>query len=251
MNAFLNCETPTALVTGASRGIGRAIALRLARDGFQIVITYVSRPEQAVETVEAICAAGGNAKAFALDVGDCRAVEDFFGAEIKDRVNLAALVNNAGITRDGLLLRMKDEAFDRVIDVNLRGTFVCTREAAKIMAKKRFGRIVNIASVVGQMGNPGQVNYSAAKAGIIGMTKACARELAAREVTVNAVAPGFVETDMTAAITGEMLEEYKKAIPLRRLGRPEDVAAAVAFLAGPDAAYITGQVLAVNGGMYC
>lgn len=251
MDVFLNGETPTALVTGASRGIGRAVALRLARDGFQIVITYVSRPEQAMETVEAIGRAGGSAKAFALDVGDSRAIEDFFASEVKDRLNLAVLVNNAGITRDGLLLRMKDEAFMRVVEVNLCGAFVASREAAKIMSKKRFGRIINMASVVGQMGNGGQANYSAAKAGLIGLTKACARELASRSITVNAVAPGFIETDMTAQISGELLEEYKKSIPLRRLGAPEDVAAAVAFLASPDASYITGQVLAVNGGMYC
>ena len=251
MDVFLNGEMPTALVTGASRGIGRAVALRLARDGFQIVLTYVSRAEQAVETVEAIRDAGGSAGAFALDVGDSRAIEDFFATEIRDRLKLAVLVNNAGITRDGLLLRMKDEAFTRVIDVNLRGAFVASREAAKIMSKNRFGRIINMASVVGQTGNGGQVNYSAAKAGLIGLTKACARELAPRSITVNAVAPGFIETDMTAGISGELLEEYKKSIPLRRLGTPEDVAAAVAFLASSDASYITGQVLAVNGGMYC
>lgn len=251
MDVFLNGDAPTALVTGASRGIGRAVALRLARDGFQVVITYVSRPEQAVETVEAIRGAGGSASAFALDVGDSRAIEDFFAAEIRDRLNLAVLVNNAGITRDGLLLRMKDEAFMRVIEVNLCGAFAASREAAKIMSKKRFGRIINMASVVGQMGNGGQANYSAAKAGLIGLTKSCARELASRSITVNAVAPGFIETDMTAQISGELLEEYKKSIPLRRLGKPEDVAAAVSFLASDDAAYITGQVLAVNGGMYC
>lgn len=251
MGAFLDSEIPTALVTGASRGIGRATAVRLARDGFQVIVTYVSRAEQAVETVEAICGQGGKARAFALDVGDCGAVEDFFAAEIREHVNLAVLVNNAGITADGLLLRMKDEVFSRVIDVNLRGAFVCTREAARIMTKKRFGRIINMSSVVGQMGNGGQANYSAAKAGLIGLTKACARELASRSITVNAVAPGFIETDMTSSLEGEILEEYKKSIPLRRLGTPEDVAAAAAFLASPDASYITGQVLAVNGGMYC
>lgn len=251
MEMALNGEKPTALVTGGSRGIGRAIATRLGRDGYQVVLTYVSRPEQAVETVESIRAAGGAAMAFALDVSDSRAVEDFFAAEIKGRLNLAVLVNNAGITKDGLLLRMKDEAFARVIDVNLGGAFVCTREAAKIMTKKRYGRIVNISSVVGQMGNAGQANYSASKAGLIGLTKSCARELASRQITVNAVAPGFIETDMTADLSEELLAEYLKSIPLQRLGSVDDVAAAVAFLVSDNASYITGQVLAVNGGLYC
>lgn len=251
MDMALCGEMPTALVTGGSRGIGRAIALRLGREGFQVVLTYVSRPEQAVETVENIRIAGGSAAAFALDVGDSRAVEDFFAAEIRGKLNLAVLVNNAGITQDGLLLRMKDEAFTRVIDVNLRGAFVCTREAAKIMTKKRFGRIVNISSVVGQMGNAGQVNYSASKAGLFGITKSCAKELASRQITVNAVAPGFIDTDMTAGLSDELLAEYQKSIPLQRLGTADDVASAVAFLASENASYITGQVLAVNGGLYC
>ena len=228
MDMALCGEMPTALVTGGSRGIGRAIALRLGREGFQVVLTYVSRPEQAVETVENIRI-----------------------AEIRGKLNLAVLVNNAGITQDGLLLRMKDEAFTRVIDVNLRGAFVCTREAAKIMTKKRFGRIVNISSVVGQMGNAGQVNYSASKAGLIGITKSCAKELASRQITVNAVAPGFIDTDMTAGLSDELLAEYQKSIPLQRLGTADDVASAVAFLASENASYITGQVLAVNGGLYC
>ena len=161
------------------------------------------------------------------------------------------LDNNAGITRDVLLLRMKDEDFDRVLTVNLRGAFLCSREAAKIMSRARYGRIVNISSVVGQMGNVGQVNYAAAKAALLGLTKSCAKELAARQITVNAVAPGFIETDMTAALTDEVRADYVAAIPLRRMGRAEDVAEAVAFLASDKAAYITGQVLGVNGGMYC
>ena len=184
-------------------------------------------------------------------MSDGAAVADFFGAEIKDQVNLAVLVNNAGITRDVLLLRMKDEDFDRVLTVNLRGAFLCSREAAKIMSRARYGRIVNISSVVGQMGNVGQVNYAAAKAALLGLTKSCAKELAARQITVNAVAPGFIETDMTAALTDEVRADYVAAIPLRRMGRAEDVAEAVAFLASDKAAYITGQVLGVNGGMYC
>ncbi|MFC4678572.1 3-oxoacyl-[acyl-carrier-protein] reductase [Desulfovibrio legallii] len=244
-------DAPTALVTGGSRGIGRAIARTLAREGFQVYLTYVSRPEEAEKTVEEIRSQGGQARAFGLDVSDGAAVADFFAAEIKDQVNLAVLVNNAGITRDVLLLRMKDEDFDRVLTVNLRGAFLCSREAAKIMSRARYGRIVNISSVVGQMGNVGQVNYAAAKAALLGLTKSCAKELAARQITVNAVAPGFIETDMTAALTDEVRADYVAAIPLRRMGRAEDVAEAVAFLASDKAAYITGQVLGVNGGMYC
>ncbi|MBD5416397.1 MAG: 3-oxoacyl-[acyl-carrier-protein] reductase [Desulfovibrio sp.] len=244
-------EAPVALVTGGSRGIGRAIARTLARDGYFIILTYVSRPEDAERTVEDIRAAGGEARAFALDVGDDAAVEAFFASEIKDKVNLAVLVNNAGITRDGFLIRMKSEDFDRVLDVNLGGAFACSREAAKIMSRRRAGRIINIASVVGQMGNAGQANYCAAKAGLIGLTKSNARELAARGITVNAVAPGFIETDMTAKLGEDVMKAYVESIPLRRMGTADDVAEAVAFLASDRAAYITGQVLAVNGGLYC
>lgn len=247
----LDKNAPTALVTGGSRGIGRATAMALARQGFQIALTYASRPEQAEETVEMIGSAGGKAMAFALNVADSGAVEDLFKYEIRDRLNLAGLVNNAGIAKDGLLLRMKDSQFDEVLNVNLRGAFVCTREAAKIMARQKSGRIVNIASVVGQMGNPGQANYSAAKAGLIGLTKTCAKELGSRQITVNAVAPGFIETDMTAVLDEKIRGEYIKLVPLGRMGTPEDVAACVSFLFSPAAAYITGQVLAVNGGLYC
>ncbi|HEU6438317.1 MAG TPA: 3-oxoacyl-[acyl-carrier-protein] reductase [Nitratidesulfovibrio sp.] len=243
--------TSTALVTGGSRGIGKAVAETLAREGFQVYLTYVSKPEEAEAVAAGINAAGGSARAFRLDVSDAPAVAAFFQEEIREKVTLDVLVNNAGITKDGLILRMKDDDFDRVLDVNLSGAFTCLREAAKLMTKQRRGRIVNITSVVGQMGNAGQINYSAAKAGLIGMTKSAAKELAGRNVTVNAVAPGFIETDMTAKLTDEVRAAYIEAIPLRRLGQPQDIADAVAFLASDKAGYITGQVIAVNGGMYC
>lgn len=248
--SMLNQEMPTVLVTGGSRGIGRAIAETLGAEGYQVALTYVSRPEQAEKVVERVRSDGGAACAFALDVSDAGAVADLFKTELRE-CNFYGLVNNAGIVADGLLLRMKDEAFDRVLDVDLRGAFVASREAAKILSKRRRGRIVNIASVVGQMGNPGQANYSAAKAGLIGLTKACAKELASRAITVNAVAPGFIETEMTAGLEGEIMDKYLSAIPLGRLGSAQDVADAVAFLVSERAAYITGQVIAVNGGLYC
>ncbi len=241
----------TALITGASRGIGRTTAEVLARKGYQTYITYVSKAEEAAAVVSSILAAGGSARAFQLDVSNAEAVEIFFKSHIKDQVRLDVLVNNAGITKDALLLRMKNDDFDRVIQTNLKGAFTCLREAAKIMSRQRYGRIINIASVVGQMGNAGQINYTAAKAGLIGMTKSAAKELGARNITVNAVAPGFIETDMTADLSPEIRERYASSIPLQRLGTQEDVAQAVAFLASREAGYITGQVLAVNGGMYC
>lgn len=240
----------TALVTGGSRGIGKACALRLGADGFQVYLTYVSRPEEAERTVAEIEAAGGCARAFRLDQGDRAAIAAFFAEHIKDKVHLAALVNNAGMTRDGLLIRMKDEDWDAVLGVNLSGAFACLREAAKIMGRQRAGRIVNMASVVGQMGNAGQANYVASKAGLIGLTKTAALELAPRGVTVNAVAPGFIATDMTAELPEKITEMMLERIPLKRLGSPEDIAGVVSFLVSDAAAYMTGQCLSVTGGMY-
>ena len=239
-----------ALVTGGSRGIGRTVAERLAADGFEVYFTYVSRPEAAQEVAASIEKAGGKARAFQLDSGDRDAVAAFFKEEIKGKVALEALVNNAGVTRDGLMMRMKDEDWDTVLRINLTGCFTFLKEASKIMGKQRSGRIINITSVVGQMGNAGQANYASAKAGLIGLTKSAARELAPRGITVNAVAPGFIETDMTAALPEKAVEAMLEQIPLKSLGQSEDIAAAVAFLAGPGAGYITGQVLGVNGGMY-
>ncbi|MBI9080145.1 MAG: 3-oxoacyl-[acyl-carrier-protein] reductase [Pseudodesulfovibrio sp.] len=239
-----------ALVTGGSRGIGRTVAERLAADGFEVYLTYVSRPEEADKVVAAIESNGGKARAFKLDSGDRGSVVEFFKNEIKGKVFLGALVNNAGITRDGLMMRMKDDDWDKVIQINLTGCFVFLREASKIMGKQRSGRIVNISSIVGQMGNAGQANYCSAKAGLIGLTKSAARELAGRGITVNAVAPGFIATDMTAELPEKVVEGMLAQIPLKALGQSEDIAAAVSFLAGPGAGYITGQVLGVNGGMY-
>ncbi len=241
----------TALVTGASRGIGKAVALQLGKAGFHVLLTYASKPADAQTVVSEIEANGGKATMFQLDVADAAAVADFFATHVKPAGKLGVLVNNAGITKDGFLIRMKDDDFDQVLGVNLRGAFVCLREASKIMTKQRYGRIINITSVVGQMGNAGQINYSAAKAGLIGMTKSAAKELGGRNITVNAVAPGFIETDMTAALTEDIRETYVKNIPLGRFGSAEDVAHTVAFLASAEAGYITGQVIAVNGGMYC
>jgi 3-oxoacyl-[acyl-carrier protein] reductase len=239
----------TALVTGGSRGIGAAVAARLARDGFDVILTYVSKPEAAAAVVDAIAAAGGNARALALDTGDSAAVAAFFAEHVKD-TDLHVLVNNAGITRDGLLVRMKDADFEAVIRVNLIGAFSCLREAAKLMMKRRAGRIVNISSVVGQSGNAGQANYAAAKAGLIGLTKSAALELASRGITVNAVAPGFVETDMTAVLPDAVKATFSDRIPVKRACAPEEIAAAVGYLVSDEAANVTGQVLGINGGMY-
>ncbi|TVQ99946.1 MAG: 3-oxoacyl-[acyl-carrier-protein] reductase [Desulfovibrionales bacterium] len=240
----------TALVTGASRGIGRAVALRLAQDGYQVFVTYVSRPELAEAVQEVIQSRGGKASAFRLDVGDSEAVGVFFQERIKDKVRLEVLVNNAGMTKDNLIIRMKPADWESVLRVNLTGSFVCLQEAAKLMIRQRYGRIINISSVVGQMGNSGQANYAASKAGLIGLTKSAAQELASRGITVNAVAPGFIDTDMTSALSEEIQNIYMDRIPMRRFGQAEEIADTVAFLASEGAGYITGQVIGVTGGMY-
>jgi len=240
----------TALVTGGSRGIGEAVAKRLAADGYSVILTYVSKPEEAQAVAAHILAQGGEAQALRLDVSDRAAIAAFFKEHIEGKVELEVLVNNAGITKDSLLVRMKDEDWDRVIGVNLTGAFTCLREAAKLMMKRRSGRIINIVSVVAQMGNAGQANYVAAKAGLIGLTKTASVELAPRNITANAVAPGFIETDMTAGLPEAAKAAFVDQIPLKRAGAAEDVASAVSYLASPQAAYVTGQVLAVNGGMY-
>lgn len=240
----------TALVTGGTRGIGKAIVKKLAGLGYQVYFTYVSRPELAEAVCAEVSADGGTARGFLLDASDWDAVADFFAAEIKDKVSLELLVNNAGITKDGLIMRMKREQWEQVIQINLTGAFVCLQQAAKIMLKQRKGRIVNISSVVGQMGNAGQANYCASKAGLIGLTKAAALELGSRGITVNAIAPGFIETDMTETLPQDVREKYLERIPLGRLGSAQTIADAVAYLASDQAEYITGQVLGINGGMY-
>ena len=238
-----------ALVTGASRGIGQAISLKLAAEGVFVVVTATSEAG-AEATVAAIMAEGGAAQAVKLDVTNSSEVEALFKKIISEQGRLDILVNNAGITKDGLMMRMKDSDWDSVLDTNLKGSFNCLREASKIMAKARYGRVVNISSVVGEMGNPGQANYCASKAGLFGLTKSAARELAKRNITVNAVAPGFIETDMTAVLPEKGREALLQNIPMERLGSVDDVAYAVRFLVSPQAGYITGQVLSVNGGMY-
>lgn len=238
-----------ALVTGAGRGIGRAIALALAEAGARVAINYNTSAQAALELAAEIAAAGGEARAWQADVSETDQAAALVDNVLQHFGRLDILVNNAGITRDNLLLRMGEEDWDRVLAVNLKGYFNCCKAAIRPMTRARRGRIINIASVVGLRGNAGQVNYAAAKAGVIGLTKSLAREVGSRNITVNAIAPGFIETDMTRALTRGIREQMLKNIPLGRLGEPADVAGLAVFLAGPGAAYITGQVIAVDGGM--
>lgn len=238
-----------AVVTGASRGIGKAIAKKLAKHGATVVINYNGSEAKAQEVAEEIMQTGGKVEIVQCNVADYAACDEFIKSVIEKYGKIDILVNNAGITRDGLLMRMSEEDFTDVIDINLKGTFNCMRFASRQMMKQRSGRIVNMSSVVGVCGNAGQVNYAASKAGVIGMTKSAAKELASRGITVNAIAPGFIETDMTSVLSEKVKEEAAKQIPLGCFGKDEDIAEAVAFLVSDGAKYITGQVLHVDGGM--
>jgi len=246
----------TVVITGGSRGIGRAICLALAGPDTRIYFNYFAPGNEAVEkaaadeTEKLVAAAGGSAAGSSVNVASKEEVTAFFEKITGETDRIDVLVNNAGITKDGLLVRMNEKDWDDVISVNLKGTFYCTKIAAKTMMKQRYGRIINIASVVGVTGNAGQANYAASKAGIIGLTKTAAKELAPRNITVNAVAPGFIETDMTAVLSDKAKEAMLGQVPLGRAGKPEDVAAAILFLASEGASYITGQVIHVSGGMY-
>lgn len=238
-----------AVVTGASRGIGRAVALELAKQGAAVVINYNGSQQKAEEVKKLIEEAGGTAAIMQCNVADFEACEAFIKAIIKEYGRIDILVNNAGITKDGLLMKMPEADFDQVLNINLKGTFNCIRFVSRQMLKQRSGRIINMASVVGVTGNMGQANYAASKAGVIGLTKATARELASRGITVNAVAPGFIESDMTEVLPEEVKASSLAGIPLGKFGKSQDVADAVAFLASEQAGYITGQVLHVDGGM--
>lgn len=238
------------LVTGGSRGIGRAICIQLGAMGAHVFINYVSNPEAAAVTQKSIVDAGGRADTIAFNVADATETQDAIKNLIKEAGSLDILVNNAGITRDGLMARMKEDDWDAVLDTNLKGAFICAKAAVRSMMKKKWGRIVNISSVVGFTGNGGQVNYASAKAGMQGLTKSMAREFASRNITVNGVAPGYIITDMTSELSEDVQSKIKAEIPLASLGSPEDVAAAVAYLVGDSAGYVTGNTIHVNGGMY-
>ena len=243
--------TKYALVTGGSRGIGRAVCVALAKQGCNVVVNYCHGETAAAETAALCKELGVEAVTVQADVSTAEGCKKLFEEAGNAFGRVDILVSNAGVTRDNLILRLSEEDFDTVLNANLKGAFLCCKEAARRMVRQRYGRIVNLSSVVGLRGNAGQTNYSASKAGLIGLTKSAAKELAGRNVTVNAVAPGFVETDMTASLPDDVRAAYIDAIPLKRLGTPQDIADAVAFLASPGAGYITGQVIAVNGGMYC
>ena len=243
-------ENKIAIVTGASRGIGKSIAVELAKQGAYVCVNYSSNAAQAEDTVVACKNIGVGAESFQCNVSNSEEVEAAFEKIKEKHGRIDILVNNAGISRDGLFVRMKNEDWDQTLSVNLDGSFYCSRAVSRYMMKNRFGRIINISSVVGEMGNAGQAAYAASKAGVLGLTKALAKELASRNITVNAITPGFIETDMTGALPEATKTEHLKAVPVGRFGKAEEVAPLVAFLAGDAAAYITGQVIGVNGGMY-
>ncbi|MGG4041841.1 3-oxoacyl-[acyl-carrier-protein] reductase [Bacillus smithii] len=245
----MRLEGKVALVTGASRGIGREIALEFAREGADVAVNYAGSEEKAREVAEEIKAMGRKALLVQCDVSNSQAVQDMIKSVVDHFGGLDILVNNAGITRDNLILRMKEEEWDAVINTNLKGVFLCTKAAARAMMKKRSGRIINISSIVGITGNPGQANYVAAKSGVIGLTKTTAKEFASRGITVNAIAPGFISTDMTEDLPEEVKEAMIKQVPLARIGEPKEIARVALFLASPDSSYMTGQILRVDGGM--
>ena len=247
----LDMRDKVCLITGGSRGIGRNIALELAGRGADLIINYYTNEEKARQVQAEVVALGGKALVVQGDVAVEEDVNRLFAAALAEFGRLDVLVNNAGLTRDGLIVRMSTADYNQVMDLNLKGAFLCSRAAAKVFLKQRFGKIIMISSVVGMMGNAGQSNYAAAKAGMIGLTKSLARELGSRSITVNAIAPGFIATDMTEELPEEAKAKYLESIPLRRFGQPRDVALAAAFLASPDADYMTGQVLVVDGGLYC
>lgn len=246
----MNLEGKVAFVTGGSRGIGKEIAISLAKAGADIAINYVSNESKAIEVVDEINKLGRKAIALQGNISSSTDVDSMFGEVISTFGQVDVLVNNAGITKDTLLMRMKESDWDNVVDTNLKGVFLCTKVAAKHMMRNRFGRIINISSIVGVIGNPGQANYVASKAGVIGLTKTAAKELASRNITVNAIAPGFITTDMTDELQDSQKELLLQQIPLQKLGKPEDIAAMVVYLSSDFGQYITGQTIHINGGMY-